>query len=1039
MSFSHFFIKRPIFSTVLSLIIVLVGFLALKGLPIAQYPKISPPTISISATYPGASAETVSKVVAAPIEEQLNGVTGLTYFNSTASSNGSVSISVTFDVGTDIDIAMVDINNRVKMVEPRLPEEVRRNGVSVRKRSDEMLMVLSLSSPDKSRDTLFLSNYAKLNIVDDLKRVPGVGDVRVFGARDYSMRIWIDPVKMASLGVTTTDVNSAIRAQNAQNAVGKIGEEPISQEQSLTYTVTAKGRLLSEHDFANIIIRQDAGQGAVLVKDIARVELGAQDYSSASYINGNPSVGIGINLQPNANALDVAERVKAEMVKIEDRFPNGVEYLIAYDTTTFINESINAVLATLIEALILVTLVMFLFLQNWRATLIPLLAVPVSIVGSLAGLWLLGFSINTLTLFAMVLAIGIVVDDAIVVIENVERLMHEKGLDAKEAAYQAMTEVSGALVAIVLVLCAVFIPVSFLGGMAGMLYKQFAVTVAISIFLSGIVALTLTPALCALMLKPQKAQNRFFDLFNRGFDRITCAYTYLVSSTLKRQVASLILFVMVAVGLVILALNIPRSFVPAEDQGVLIGSIQLSDGASLSRTTEFSEEFRQILMQNPNVDRVLAISGFDFVGGGNKPNAGAMFINLKPWAEREELAQNLAGQFMGMGMSLQDGIGLVFNPPAIQGLGSTGGFEFYLQNRADGDPIQLASELNAFIDALRADSRFASINTFYRADVPQLYVEIDEPKAISMGLSLANIYETLQSTIGSQYVNDFNLSGKTYRVQVQADQEHRNEPKDILSLYVRNNKGDLISLSTFAKVEFISGPEQIQRFNGFVSAKVTGNSIQGMSSGDSIKAVLEVAEKTLPDGYHIEWTGQAYQELNSGSTTNLAFGFAILMVFLILSAQYERWSLPVAVIMSLPFALLGAFGALLLRGMPNDIYFQIGLVVLVGLAAKNAILIVEFAQQKRDQGLPLAEAALEAAKLRFRPIVMTSLAFVLGIVPLVMATGAGASARQSMGTGVFGGMLVSTFIATIFVPLFFLWLSSAGQRWSNRTKETHDV
>lgn len=1021
---SSFFIRRPIFATVLSLVILIAGMVSFGVLPVTQYPKITPPTVTVSATYPGASAETGSRVVAAPIEEQLSGVEGLLYFNSSASSNGSVSVTATFEIGTDVDMAMVEVNNRVKMVEPRLPEEVRRNGVSVRNRANDMLMVTAVHSPDASRDTLFLSNFASLNMVDEIKRVPGVGDVNVFGARDYSMRIWLDPQKLSHLGLTASDVIAAVRTQNNQNSVGKIGQEPSSTGQQLTFTVIAKGRLPETADFENIVIRQAADQGRVLVKDVARIELGAQSYDSASFYNGAPSIGMGIFLQSGANALEVADAVKAQLAQMSKGFPSGIEVSVAYDTTVFINASIESVIHTLMEAMLLVSIVVFLFLQNWRATLIPLIAVPVSLVGTLAGLWAMDFSINTLTLFAMVLAIGIVVDDAIVVIENVERLMHDKMMSARDASFEAMKEVSGALVAIVLVLCAVFIPVSFLGGIAGALYKQFAVTVAISVALSGVVALTLTPALCALFLKPVKTTNRFFDGFNKGFEKLAALYVFAVKKLIKHRVLSLVLFGATIFGIAWLSSSLPKSFVPAEDQGMLIGSVQLPDGASKSRTDAVLEQYRQMLSHDPAIEGVFGISGFDFIGGGSKSNAGALFIRLKPWEAREAKAQDLAPKLMGMGMGMDDGMVLVFNPPAIQGIGSTGGIEFYLQDRVSGDPLVIAQQLNVLMGKLKEHEAIASVNTFFRADVPQLYVEVDEARATAMNVPLAAVYETLQSTIGTVYVNDFNRSGKTYRVQVQADAGFRDEPEDISRLFVKSAEGKLVPMSSLVNVSYVNGPEQLERFNGFLSVKVTANGKPGMSSGDLIGVVESLAADSLPEGYHIQWTGQAYQELKSGSSGSMAIGFAILMVFLILAAQYERWSLPLVVIITIPFALLGAYGALLVRGMPNDIYFQIGLVVLIGLAAKNAILIVEFAQQKVEQGMEVTEAALEAAKLRFRPIVMTSLAFILGIVPLAVATGAGAASRQSMGTGVFGGMMASTFIATLFVPLFFIFFSS---------------
>jgi HAE1 family hydrophobic/amphiphilic exporter-1/multidrug efflux pump len=1021
---SRFFINRPIFAAVISILIVLAGLLSLLVLPVSQYPKIAPPTVMITATYPGASAETLTKTVAAPIEDQLSGVEHLLYFNSTSSSNGTVSITATFEVGTDIDMAAVELNNRVKIAEPILPEEVRRNGVTVRKKSTDILMVVALTSPGGSKDTIELSNYATLNMNDDLKRIPGVGDVQVFGARDYSMRIWLKTDKMAQLGVTTSEVASAIRAQNNQYAAGKIGQEPSPGNQQLVYTVTAKGRLLNEQDFEKIVIRTEGGKGILRLKDVARVELGAKDYDSAIKLDGKPAVAMGIFLQSGANALDVAKSVNGKMSELSAKFPADMAYNVPFDTTKFVSASIESVGHTLFEAIALVVLVVFLFLQSWRATIIPIIAVPVSLIGTFAGLMLMGFSINTLTLFAMVLAIGIVVDDAIVVLENVERLMREKGMAAKEAAIQAMREVSGAVVAIVLVLCAVFIPVAFLGGIAGQLYKQFAVTVAIAVVISGVVALTLTPALCALLLKNEHhGQGRFFTRFNKGFEGLTNFYTKLVGMTIKHGKISLGVFASVLLAIFVLSKTVPGSFVPAEDQGYLFGAIALPDGASLSRTDKTGEAMRNAISSNPAVDQVFVIGGFDMIGGGNKSNAGTMFVPLKDWGEREALASDLAGQFMGVGMGLSDGMAMMFNPPAIMGLGTAGGFEFQVQNRADGDPQKLAKVVNDVVAELQKRPEIATARTFYRSNVPQLFVDVDEEKAISMGIDISGVYETLQATLGSLYVNDFNKFGRTYRVQMEAEAEHRMKPEDIGSLYVKTADGQMVPMSAIATVTNIVGPEQLERFNNFLSAKIMGDSKPGVSSGEAIRAVEAVAEKVLPDGYQIAWTGQALQEKQTGSSSMIAVGFGVLMVFLILAAQYEKWSLPLAVIMAVPFAMLGAFVAVWMRGMPNDVYFQIGLVVLIGLAAKNAILIVEFAQQKLEEGASVMDAALEAARLRFRPIVMTSLAFVLGIVPLVVATGAGAAARQSMGTGVFGGMLAATFVATIFVPLFFKWLT----------------
>ena len=1023
---SRFFISRPIFASVISIVIVIAGLMASLTLPVAQYPEITPPTVIITASFPGANAETLSKTVAAPIEEQLSGVEGLIYYNSTSNSAGVVTITATFEVGTNPDNALIAVNNRVKVAEPRLPDDVRRTGVLVQKRSNNILMFAALRSPEGTHDALFLSNYVNTNVVEEIRRIPGVGDAQQFDPI-YAMRLWLKPDVMAKLGVTTSEVAAAIRVQNTQNAAGKIGAEPMVNGQQLTYTVTAKGRLLTTEEFGNIILRADGPNGVVRVRDVARIELGADSYDRSTTVNGAPVSGMGIYLQSGANALNTAKLVRARLDEMQKRFPKGVEYIIPYDTTRFIQESAKEVLKTLGEAVILVIAVVYLFLQNWRATLIPIIAVPVSLIGTFAGMWLFGFSINTLTLFAMVLAIGIVVDDAIVVLENVERLMNEQKLSPKDAAIEAMREVSGAVIAIVLVLCAVFVPVAFLGGIAGVLYKQFAVTVAVAVVISGIVALTLTPALCALLLKPTHEEKPLFKPFNRLFERFTNSYTGTVSLTLRHGIIGTLVFLLTIGAAAFLLRTVPGSFVPAEDQGYLFGFVTLTDGASAQRTNVATDQMRQRIASD-DIENIFFVKGVDFITGNNRPSVATTFIIFKPWEERTVTTEQMAGKFMGLGMSLPDGMGLVFNPPPIQGLGTAGGFEVYLQNRADGDARNLAAVTGQFVEALKKRPELAGINSFFRVSAPQLYVEVDEPKAMSMGISLDSIYATLQATTGTLYVNDFNRGGKTYKVQLQAESAYRSKPEDILKSYVKTAGGSMVPLSAVATVKTITGPEMIERFNGFVAAKVMGGAAPGYSSGDAIKAVEEVSAEVLPEGYRTEWVGQAFQEKRTGNASVIAFTFGIVMVFLILAAQYEKWFLPLAVIMAVPFAMFGALLAVLLRGMPNDIYFQIGLVVLVGLAAKNAILIVEFAAQKQAEGMGIVEAAVEAARLRFRPIVMTSLAFVLGVLPLAISTGAGAAARRSMGTGVVGGMLAATFIATIFVPLFFKWLSRGKVR-----------
>jgi len=850
----------------------------------------------------------------------------------------------------------------------------------------------------------------------------------VFGAQDYSMRIWLRPDRMAQLGITTSDIAAAVRSQNAQNAAGKIGQEPAPAGQMLVYTVTAKGRLLTPEQFGDIIVRASGAEGVLRVKDVARVELAAYSYDQSATVDGQPSVALGVFLQTGANALDVAERVKGKLEELKGRFPSGVDYMIPYDTTRFVAASIDAVLMTLLEAALLVVAVVFIFLQNWRATLIPMVAVPVSLIGTFAGLYLFGFSINTLTLFAMVLAIGIVVDDAIIVLENVERHMTEHRMPPFEAAVTAMREVSSAVVAIVLVLCAVFVPVAFLGGIAGVLYQQFAVTVAVAVVISGIVALTLTPALCALILKPSHTESRLFRPFNRVFGGLTRLYIGTVKRILHRPLIGAGALIVVIALTAVLFRVVPGSFVPAEDQGVVISALMLPDSASLQRTNASGARLSQMFASNPSTNHVFVIAGRDIIGGGNKPNTGTVFTTFKDWSERTMTAEQLAGQFMGMGMGLADGMALTFNPPPIRGLGSAGGFEVYLQNRVDGDPMKLHEVVQGFMAALQAHPEFTRINTFFRPTSPQLFVEVDEAKALSLGIPLGSIYETLQSTMGALYVNDFNMTGRAYRVQLQAEPAFRMQPDDIGKVYVRSStSGAMIPLAAVIRMQDIIGPEQVERFNGFIAAKIMGSSKPGISSGEAIRIVEAVAAESLPDGYTLAWSGEAYQQLRDAGTSGPALLFGVLMVFLILAAQYEKWSLPLAVILSVPFALMGALALVFARGMPNDIYFQIGLVVLIALAAKNAILIVEFAAQQYAEGRSAAEAALEAARLRFRPIVMTSLAFVLGVVPLAFSSGAGAAARQSMGTGVFGGMLAATFIATLFVPLFFKWLERGTQ------------
>lgn len=1031
---SRYFIDRPVFAIVIGLVLVVAGLIALPQLPVSEYPEVAPPSVQIQANYPGASADTIARTVAGPIEEQLNGVEGLLYFSSQSASNGTLQTTVTFESGTDADQAAINVNNRIQAALPRLPEEVRRQGVTVTKRSNDLLMVVALRSPRGTHDTLFLSNYARINVVDEIKRIPGVGDSTVVGAREYSMRVWLHPDRLAQLGLTTAEVVAAIRAQNNQYAAGKVGQDPAPPGQQLVYTVTTGGRLLEAGDFGEIVVRAAGSSGLLRLKDVARIELGAQTYDQSSGMDAGPATLMRVFLRPGANALEVATAIRERLKQLEPGFPEDIEASVPFDTTGVVSASIGKVLKTLAEAALLVVLVVYLFLQSWRATLIPLLAVPVSLIGTLAGLYLLGLSINQFSLFAMVLVIGIVVDDAIVVLENVERLIRTRGLSAREAAVEAMTEVSGALVAIVLVLTAVFVPIAFVGGIAGALYKQFAITVAIAGVLSGVVALTLTPALCARLLDPPQgstghAESRLFAPFNRAFAALTGAYTSTVAALLRRGALGVTLFVVLLAADAWLFARTPTAFVPAEDRGFVVGSLTLPDAASISRTTDYSNAVVSRLRENPEVDHVTQFMGLDFISGSSQTNVGTLFVVLTDWDERPgQKAIDLAKVYTGQIAGLREGTVRFNNPPPIRGIGTAGGFEAFVQSRDNNEPEALAKAVGAFNDALKADPLLSDIRSTFKPKLAQLRVDIDREKALSLGVSLDDLYATLQATIGALYVNDFNRSGRTFRVQVQSEAEYRSRPEDVGRPYVRGAGGAMVPLAALVNVRPVAGPEFLERFNGFLAAKVLGAGVAGSSSGEVIRRVEEIAAQTLPEGYTLAWTGQAFQEKRTGRAALVAAGFAVVMVLLILAAQFERWSLPLAVVMSVPFALLGALLAVAVRQMPADIYFNIGLVVLVGLSAKNAILILEFAAQKMTLGMAPAEAALDAAKQRFRPIVMTSMAFVLGVVPLLFAQGAGAGARQSMGTGVFGGMLMATFVAPLFVPLFFRLLTRVRGR-----------
>jgi hydrophobe/amphiphile efflux-1 (HAE1) family protein len=1017
---SRFFIDRPVFAAVLSIFIVLAGLAAIRVLPIAQYPEIAPPVVTVIATYPGASAEVLEQTVAAPLENQINGVERMLYMSSSSAANGVVQIQVTFEIGTDVDQAAVAVNNRVKQAEPRLPLEVRRLGVTVEKGSSSFLQVLAFYSPDGRFDDLHTSNYVTLNVLDVLKRIPGTTNVQIFGAKDYAMRIWVRPDRLAQLKLTNIDLIRALNEQNAQFAAGKIGASPTSGPQELVYTVTTKGRLSEAHEFEDIIIRANPDGSTLKLKDVARVELASKDYEFMGRINGKPATLIGVFLLPGANALEVAENVTTAMEQLSARFPAGLAYSIPYDTTRFVKVSIREVLITLGEAMILVFLVVYLFLQNWRATLIPMAAVPVSLIGTFAGLHLLGFSINTLTLFGMVLSIGIVVDDAIVVLENVERIMREEKLSVREAAIKAMHEVTSPIIAIVLALCAVFVPIAFLGGLTGELYQQFAVSISIAVVLSGVVALTLTPTLCVVFLSHGSGEpNRFFRAFNRGFTRVTDRYANGVAWMIRRGTIGLLLFAgMVAITAWLWRVT-PGSLVPDEDQGYYISAVILPDGATLERTDKVVSEVLQIIKSNPANEDVVAFTGFDFIGGGFRNNAATIFVTQKHWDERTTTTQQLVGELFMKTTHIKDALVLAFNPPPIFGLGTAGGFEFYIQNRGEGGPARLAEVMGQFLAKANADPMLGGVQTLWRATVPQLYIDLDRTAAKARGVPLDDLYTTLAATLSSYYVNDFNRFGRTWQVLMSAEPAYRMRPDAINDVYLRSDRGEMVPLSALASIRFTAGPDALDRFNNLPAVKLLGQGAPGVSSGQAIAAVERIADEVLPPEFSYDWSGSSFQEKRSSGTSTLALGLGAFMVFLILAAQYERWSLPLSVLLAMPFGTFGALAAVWLRDLTNDVYFQIGLVTLLGLAAKNAILIVEYAVLKREEGMSASAAAIEAARLRFRPILMTSLAFILGVLPLAISTGAGAGARHSVGTGVMGGMMAATFLAIFFVPLFF--------------------
>ena len=1039
--FSKFFIDRPVFATVISIIIVLAGLLAMRALPISQYPEIIPPEVAVSATYPGASAETIAQTVAAPLEQQINGVEKMLYMRSTSTGSGTLTLVVTFAIGTNPDQATINVNNRVQRAIPLLPQEVQRQGVTVQKRSSSILEVVAMVSPNRSYDTVYISNYALINVIDELRRTPGVGDASLFGAADYSMRIWLRPDKLAQYGLTPADVAAAVREQNAQFSAGRFGEEPQRNPPAFTYSVTTQGRLVDPKEFENIILRTDEFGGALRIKDVARVELGSQNYAFSATFNGNPTVPIGVYLQPGANAIQTTAAVKEVMDRLSQRFPDDLKYDVPFNTTRFVEVSIREVLKTFAEAITLVVLVIFLFLQNARATIIPVIALPVSIIGTFAGMFALGFSINLLTLFGLVLAIGIVVDDAIVVLENIERIMRTEHLRAREAAIKAMSQVSGPIVAIVLTLCAVFIPVSFLGGLAGELYRQFAVTISVSVVVSGVVALTLTPALAAIFLdKPHREPIAPFRIFNTGFAWLTERFSRVVGFFLRRTVMSVAIVLVMLAATVALFSRVPGSLLPEEDQGYNFLVMVLPPAASLDRTKAIAKVVSEGVQQNPAVKDIVAFAGFDILSAAQKTNAGVAFVSLKDWSERTDPAMDArrtAPAFGALNARFRDGLVIGFNPPPIQGISTTGGFEFYLQDRTGGSLESLAQAANKLVAAASQRPELRGVSSQFSTSVPQYLTTVDRDKAKTLGVPLNTIFDTMQSALGSLYVNDFTLFGRTYRVSLSSEADFRRTPEDLRYIFAKSDSGAMVPLDALLKVQRVIGPDTVDRFNIFPAAKIIGSPAPGYSSGQALAVMQDVIKKTLPGQYTPGWTGTAYQELSTAGTGYLGFIFGLVMVFLILSAQYERWSLPLAVLTAVPFSLFGAIAAIYVRGIENDLYFQIGLITLIGLASKNAILIVEFAAQRHRDGLSIFDAAIEAARLRFRPIVMTSLCFILGVMPLAISTGAGAASRHSIGTGVIGGMIAATALAIIFVPLFFRLVTRTAERGEAGAHPSH--